>query len=165
MVFVRRGHRQGPKRGDLTGPNPTDRGKSGVKRSVITDAEGIPIGVVIAGANIHDKHLVEPTLDQVGIRGARGPRRPVNLCLDKGFDYKDTERSIRKRGITPHIRRRGEPPLIGCVRGRPRRWVVERTNSWHNNFRALKIRWEVKGCNHQALVFLACALITFNRLL
>lgn len=109
-------HREGAKRGDRTGRNPTDRGKSGVKRSVLTDAKGIPIGVVIAGANVHDKWLVESTLNAIGIRGPRGPRRPKHLCMDKGYDYRDTERSVRKRRIIPHIRRRGEPPLIGCVR-------------------------------------------------
>lgn len=164
MVFAGRGHGEGSKRGALTGPNPTDRGKSGVKRCLVTDAKGIPLGVVLAGANVHDKWLLEPTLDSVGIRSSRGPRRPKNLCLDKGFDYADTEKAVRRRGIIPHIRRRGEPPLLGCIRGKPRRWVVERTNSWHNNFRAIKIRWDVKAENHHALLLLACALITFNRL-
>lgn len=162
MVLVGLGHGQGLKRGDLTGPNPTDRGKKGVKRSIVTDAEGIPIGVAIAGANVHDKHLVEETLDAVAIRGPRGPRRPKHLCLDKGYDYHDTEQSVRARRIVPHIRRRGEAPLIGCVRGKPRRWVVERTNSWHNNFRALKIRYEIKGANYLALLELACAIIAFR---
>ena len=40
------------------------------------------------------------------------------------------------RGIKPHLRRRGEKRRK-CKRGRPRRWVVERANSWHNNFRVI----------------------------
>src|SRR5262245_2196289 len=72
------------------------------------------------------------------------------------------ERQVRKRGIVPHIRRRGEKPLIGCVRGRPRRWVVERTNGWHNRFRALLIRWETIPEHYEAMVHFACALITLR---
>ena len=53
-----------------------------------------------------------------------------------------------------------EPPLIGHVRGKPRRWVVERTNSWHNSFRGLRTRWERKVERYGALVELACAIIT-----
>jgi transposase len=128
----------------------------------LTDGRGVPIAVTITGANVHDKWMVAPTLDAVPIRGPRGPRRPRNLCLDKGYDYTDTERDVRRRRVKPHIRRRGEPPLIGCVRGRPRRWVVERTNSWHNNFRALRIRWERHGKYYLALVEIACALIAYR---
>ena len=112
------------------------------------------------GANIHDKWIVGATLDAALIYGSRGPRRPEHICLDKGYDYDDCEQEARERGVKPHIRRRGEPPLVGCVRGKPRRWVVERTNSWHNNFRGLRIRWERKAEHYGALVHLACAIIT-----
>jgi len=156
-------HREGAKRGDLTGPNPTDRGKRGVKRHVVTDGRGVPLGVQITGANVHDKWMAGPTLDAVAIRAPRGPRRPTNLCLDKGYDYADTEREVRRRGVTPHIRRRGESPLLGCVKGKPRRWVVERTNSWHNRFRALLVRWECKGANYLALVLLSSAIIALQQ--
>ena len=102
-------------------------------------------------------------LDAVVLRSSRGPRRPTNLCLDKGYDYADTEREVRDRRVVPHIRRRGEPPLVGCVRGKPRRWVVERTNSWHNGFRALLVRYERKATNYLALVHLASGLIAFQQ--
>ncbi|OQM29631.1 hypothetical protein DV38_12215 [Leptospira interrogans] len=38
----------------------------------------------------------------------------------------------QKRNIRSHIRKKSEKPLIGKYKGKPRRWVVERTNSWHN---------------------------------
>jgi len=38
-----------------TGANPTDRGKSGVKRSLLTDGAEIPLAIVIDGANHHDE--------------------------------------------------------------------------------------------------------------
>jgi transposase len=105
--------------------------------------------------------MVGATLDAVVLRASRGPRRPEHLCLDKGYDYADAEKAVRDRGIVPHIRRRGEPALVGCTRGKPRRWVVERTNAWHNRFRALLVRWERIGARYQGLVELACGLIAF----
>ena len=122
----------------------------------------MPIAALITGANVHDKWMVGATLDAVILRSSRGPRRPDNLCLDKGYDYADVEAEIRKRRITHHIRRRGESPLLGCVKGKPRRWVVERTNSWHNRFRALLVRWERKAANYLALLRLACGLIAYR---
>ncbi|VXC71108.1 hypothetical protein YERSI8AC_140003 [Enterobacterales bacterium 8AC] len=46
-----------------TGRNPTDRGKQGVKRSLLTDANGLPLSCVISAANVHDINLVKETLD------------------------------------------------------------------------------------------------------
>src|SRR5947207_1119124 len=37
--------------GAATGANPTDRGKLGTKRSLLTDGAGIPLALVIDGAN------------------------------------------------------------------------------------------------------------------
>ena len=54
-------------------------------------------------------------LDAVVLRAPRGPRRPEHLCLDKGYDYTDAEAAVRARRISPHIRRIGEQPLLGCV--------------------------------------------------
>jgi putative transposase len=128
----------------------------------LTDGRGVPLAVCITGANVHDKWMVADVLDAVVARASRGPRRPVNLCLDKGYDYADAEAAVRKRGIVPHIRRRGEA-LLGCVKGKPRRWVIERTNAWHNRFRTLLIRWERKAENYRALVCLACAIIALQQ--
>lgn len=150
-----------PKGGDSTGPNPTDRGKSGVKRHIVTDGRGVPLAAEITAANVHDKRAAVPTVDAIVMRTARGPRRPKNLCLDKGYDFDDVEREFRLRGIRPHIRRRGEEHR-SCRRGRARRWVVERTNAWHNRFRGLLIRWERKGTNYLGLLHLACAMIALR---
>jgi hypothetical protein len=117
---------------------------------------------VLSAANVHDKWMLAPTLDAVPLRRGRAPIRPTHLCLDKGYDYRDTERDVIERKIKPHIRRQGEAPLIGCVRGKPRRWVVERTNSWHNRYRALLVRWERKAANYLALVLLASAIMTLR---
>ncbi len=134
-----------------------------MKRHVLTDARGVPLALQITGANVHDKWLVGQTLDAVPLRRGRGVRRPVHLCLDKGYDYLEPEAEARQRRVIPHIRRCREPPLLGCVRGKPRRWVVERTNSWHNRFRGLLVRWERKGRNYLALLLLGSALIALQQ--
>ena len=134
-----------------------------MKRHVLTDERGVPLSVLITGANVHDKWLPGPVLDAVVVRAARGPRRPKHLCLDKGYDFVDTEAAVRERGIVPHIRRRGEQPLLGCVRGKPRRWVVERTGSWLNRFRGLLVRWERKAENYLAMCQLACGIIAYQQ--
>ena len=133
-----------------------------MKRHVLTDGRGVPLSVLITGANVHDKWLVANALDAVVLKSPRGPRRPRHLCLDKGYDYADSEAAVRSRGIIPHIRRRGETPMLGCVRGKPRRWVVERTNSWHNRFRGLLVRWERLSENYLAMLQLASALIAYQ---
>jgi IS5 family transposase len=120
------------------------------------------LAVTLTGANVHDKWMVGATVDALVLRAPRGPRRPKHLCLDKGYDYADSEHEVRRRGIVPHIRRRGEKRMVGCIHGKPRRWVVERTNAWHNQFRGLLIRWERIADNYLALVQIACALIAFN---
>lgn len=134
-----------------------------MKRHVLVDGRGIPLALTLSGANMHDKWMLAPTLDAVPLRAGPWPRRPQHCCLDKGYAFRDCEASLRQRHIEPHIRQKGEPALLGCVRGRPRRWVIERTNSWHNRFRALLVRWEVKSRNYLALVQLASALICFEQ--
>lgn len=134
-----------------------------MKRHIVTDGRGVPLAAVISAANAHDKWFAGPALDAVVLRRGRRPCRPKHLCLDKGYDYEDTEYEVWKRGVFPHIRRRGEKPLLGMVRGKARRWVVERTNSWHNRCRGLLVRWERKAANYLAMLHLACGLIAFKQ--
>ena len=81
------GQRAGQKGGELTGPNPTDRGKLGTKYHLLVTADGLPLAVAVTGANRHDSMLVEPILD--GLAPVKGPgpgrprRRPVKLHADK----------------------------------------------------------------------------------
>lgn len=130
---------------------------------MLTDGRGVPISVLLSAANLHDKWSLAGTLDAVVLKAGRGVRRPRHCCLDKGYAFRDCNAIVRQRGITPHIRQKGERPLTGRVHGKPRRWVVERTNSWHNRFRGLLIRWERKAPNYLALVYLASALIAHQQ--
>ena len=65
MAIGRLRHGQGTFGGDAIGPNPTDRGKAGSKRSVLVEADGGPLSVVVAGANVHDTKLLEQTLENI----------------------------------------------------------------------------------------------------
>lgn len=147
--------------GEKTGPNPTDRGKRGVKRSVLTDGRGVPIGVAIAGANVNDHLLMAETLDAVPVARPKPTRRaPQHLCLDKGYDYAAPRALAEERGFTLHLRRRGEEIQAKRHRGaKARRWVVERAHAWLNRFRAILIRWPRKPQNYKALVHFACGII------
>ena len=107
--------------------------------------------MAIAGANAHDKTLVEATLRSFAVRRPR-PKpggRKQHFCADKGYDYADTRELLCRWAYTPHIRSRGEEArdLRSDPRRRARRWVVERSHSWINRFRRLLIRWEKKADN------------------
>lgn len=83
--------------GKATGPNPTDRGKSGSKRSVLTDGNGIPLAIVVAAANRHDMKLFEQTLEaQQMVPADLDEDELRHLCLDRGYDYQEI-RAILKR--------------------------------------------------------------------
>ena len=151
-----------PLGGHGTGANPTDRGKKGTKRSVLTDGNGIPLSIVVDGANRHDKMLVKGTLDAIVIQ--RPSHKIVqNICMDKGYDFPDIRELVKEYGYTAHIKSRGEENIRIQMPGfRARRWVVERTHSWLNRFRRLLVRWEKKIENYLAMLYLACAWITFR---
>jgi putative transposase len=98
-----------PLGGEKTGRNPTDRGKRGVKRSVLTDGRGVPLGAAIDGANRNDHKLMRPTLETIPVERPRPTRqRPQHLCLDKGFDYDEPRALAEAFGFTLHLRARGE---------------------------------------------------------
>ena len=79
----------------------------GTKRSILTDEKGLPLSVVLSGANTHDIKLLEATLDKIVIpRPAVCDQHPQNLCLDAG--YTGSAQSVEVRQYTAHIRPRGE---------------------------------------------------------
>lgn len=127
-----------PLGGEKTGPNPTDRSKSGVKRSVRAFGHGVPIGLTVEGANRTEMKLVRRTLESIVI----DPPKPTEeqqprMCLDKGYDYGEVRDTLGEFGFTAHIHKRGEEAkAIKKEAGfKARRWVVERVHSWMNCFR------------------------------
>jgi putative transposase len=151
-----------------TGANPTDRGKKGVKRSILTDGAGIPLAIVIDGANRHDMKLLCATLAGIVIaRPEPTQAQPQHLCLDAGYDYPANREEAEMHHYLPHIRDRGQEQQekITTPGFRARRWVVERTHSWLNRSRRILVRWEKKAENYLAFLHLACAQLIFAKLL
>jgi hypothetical protein len=109
--------------GDHAGRSPVDRGKQGRKRSTVTEASGIPLGTVAAGANRHDAPLLGPTLDTLDRLGPL-PAQP-RVHLDRGYDSARTRKELAGRGMTGQIAEQGKPAPIQASR----RWPVERTQS------------------------------------
>lgn len=149
-----------------TGANPTDRGKRGVKRSLLTDGAGIPLAIVIDGANCHDVKLLCATLDGIIIaRPEPTEEQPQHLCLDAGYAGAPARQEVESHHYQPHIRSRGQEKegKIFVPGYRARRWVVERTHSWLNRSRRLLVRWEKKSENYLAFLHLACAQLIFAK--
>jgi putative transposase len=150
----------------LIGANPTDRGKNGTKKSLLVEAAGGPLAVVIAPANRHETKLLAATLEAIVVeRPAPSEEQPQHLCLDKGYDNPSGEAAVAEHNYVGHIRRIGEEKLDaqGEKRHPARRWVVERTFAWLSKCRALLVRYDKKSSNYLALLQLACALLWFRR--
>jgi putative transposase len=139
-----------------------------VKRSLLVEAAGGPLAVVIAGANVHDTKLLARTLAAVVVeRPQPTPERPQHLCLDLGYDNPTGAAAVATHHYVPHLRRIGREKLdlaTGEKRFPARRWVVERTLAWLSKCRALLIRYDKRAANFLALLKLACALLWFRRL-
>jgi putative transposase len=155
-----------PLGGEKIGSNPTDRGKGGVKRSWLTEAHGIPLAIVMAGANRQDMKLVKPILEDLPLSRPlpTAALLPQGLCLDKRYDYGEVRALVAEFGFTAHIRSRGEEAsqIKREASFRARRWVVERTHSWMNRFRQILVRWEKLAKTYLAFLHLACAIITWR---
>ena len=129
-----------PEGGEDTGPNPTDRSKSGSKHHVLTDAQGIPLNVTVTAANVNDVtealHVLT-TMPSVG--GKPGPKRqhPDRLQGDRGYDSEPLRTILRWLGITPVLAKRDTEHGSGLG---VKRWFVERTNSWLHAFGRLRRR-------------------------
>jgi len=126
--------------GERSGRSPVDRGKRGIKRSVVVDAEGIPLGSVSAPANRHDSPLLGETLDSVEEFLGALPE-PVRVHLDRGYDSELTRKRLAERDLIGVISERGKPSPLATTN----RWVVERTNSWQNAHKKLVWCTERKG--------------------
>jgi transposase len=154
-----------PMGGEGTGPNPTDRGKSGWKWSLLTDRGGIPVGWAIDGAHRHDVMLVAPTLAAVATRGLLG--EIGTLHLDRGYDCARVQTDCAERNLGDVVCAKRRRPGHGHVkRSVPlgMRWPVERTNSWLSNFGQLRRNTDRFTCQRLAQLALAIVLIVTVKL-
>ena len=145
--------------GHKAGRSPVDRGKRGIKRSVVVDAEGIPLGVVSAPANRHDSPLLAPTLEALEALGL--PPEPVSVYLDRGYDSSLTRRLLQERGLVGEISEKGKPDPLRVTK----RWVVERTNSWSNAHKKLVWCTEREGRVVDFWIAFSNAIIIVGRLI
>ena len=123
--------------GQTAGPSPVDRRKQGLKRSVAVEADGMPLAAVPAPANHRDDGLLAATLDAATITAAAVgplPDQPM-VHLDAGYDYQPCRQVVAARAMAAQIATRGVPAPIQVGR----RWVIERTHAWGNQYG--KLRW------------------------
>lgn len=156
-----------PLGGAATGKNPTDRAKSGTKRSLLVEGRGLPLAIEVGPAQRHDVKLLAATLDGVVIDRPEPPEAaPPHLCLDKAYAGEPAQQTAEERGYTVHV-----PDKVNAKqkrrrtggRRKARRWVVEVTHSWLNRFRRLLVRWEKKKTNFLSMLYFACAIICWRK--
>ena len=124
-----------------------------------TETGGIPLAAVPAPANQRDDGLLAATLDAVTVIGPL-PKRPT-VHLDTGYDYQPCRAVLAGRGMAGQIATRGEPAPVQAGR----RWVIERTHAWANQYG--KLRWCTERRRLVVEFWLAPALavITLGRLI
>jgi hypothetical protein len=142
---------------------------------------------VISSASTHDIKLVTDIVDNTILkrprsspsksrRGTKRRRLIQHLCLDKGYNSAEEEQKLIKRDYVLHIpiknkkkKKKGkdseEIAIPNCKKYSPKRWVVERTNSWHNRFRKLFTRYEKKDENYLGLIQFSCCMIVYRKII
>ncbi len=138
----------------------------GSKRSVLTEGKGLPVAVVVSGANVHDVKLLAKTLDNLVVfRPLPDDESPQNLCLDAAYTGHEDE--VIARHYIPHICPRGKEKLE--LKRNPdfkaRRWVVEVTHSFVNRFRKLLVRFEKSDSSYLGLLEFAFAIIVWRNVI
>ena len=143
--------------GELTGPNPTDRGKIGTKYHVVVATDGLPLGAVPSAANVHDTRLFPHLLGLAQVVCAAIGR----LYADAAYDSADNRRLCAREGIQPHIREVGQPhgSGLGSIR-----CIVEHDCAWLLANKRLDRRQDRLGRVILALLNAACIFVIANRL-
>jgi putative transposase len=132
---------------------------------LLVEANGVPVGVAVEGANRNDFKMARATIESIPVaRPEPTAENPQGMCLDKGYDYDEVRELLVEFAFTAHIRARGEEAqALKTEAGyRARRWVVERTHSWLNRYRGVLIRWCKKPENFLANLHFAFALIAYR---
>ena len=132
---------------------------------MLVDGAGLPLAIVLTGANRHDVSQLEVLLDSIVIERPDIFKYPQHLCLDKGYAGEPALEVVVLRGFIPHIRGRGEEKneKIRHPEQKARRWVVEVSHSWMNRFRKLLVRYEKLTVSYLGLLMLACAFSAFRK--
>ena len=124
--------------GELTGPNPTDRGKRGSKYHIGTDGDGVPVACAVTAANVNDTLVFE----RLFLAAFAVTVRIRAVFADKGYDAEHHRDLCRRFGAKPYIHKRGRPRGSGLGK---RRWPVEHSNAWVLENRRLALRYDRLG--------------------
>jgi transposase len=143
--------------GDLTGPNPTDRGKRGTKYHLATTGDGVPVACAATAANVNDTVLFE----RLFLTAFAVMARIRTVFADKGYDAEDNRAICRDFGAEPCLSKRGRPRGSGLGK---RRWPVERSQAWLLENRRLALRYDRLGVIVQSLLQAACLFLVAGRL-
>jgi transposase len=130
-----------------------------MKRSLLVEGYGIPLGRVLAGANRHDSPLLAPTLDHLEDLGPLP--EAITVHLDAGYDSSKTRDTLAERNLIGEIAHKGDKAPIQAGQ----RWHVERTNAWHNGFNRLQRCYERSEIVIDAFFDLADTIITVRSLI
>lgn len=152
-------------RGGGDGVGVTKAGK-GVKIMVLVDARGLPVAVDTSSATPHESKLVQGLFDFMLTSVT-----PDRVVGDKAYDSDALDDMLAAQGtdlIAPH--RSSRRPENKTQDGRflrryRRRWTVERTISWFQNYRRLCIRWEKSTKLFQGFLHLSCSLLLLREVL
>lgn len=127
------------------------------------DGRGVPLSIVVTGANRHDSTQLELVLDEIII--ARPEDIDQHLCADKDYSGEPALKAIAARDYIPQVKQRGEEIQEKKVNPdyKARRWVVEVCHSWFNCFRKLLVRYEKLTDTYMDLLQMAAAIIAFRK--
>ncbi|MFT3790614.1 MAG: IS5 family transposase [Rudaea sp.] len=151
---------------ECVGKNPTDRGKKGSKRHLLVGGRGVPLSIVVTGANVHDVKEIDTVLAARMLkRTLPHHRRSAHLCADAGYRGQTALDTMERHGYIAHVvdRAKETEAKRRDPRKKARRWVVEVCHSWFNRFRKLLVRYEKLHRSFLALNHLAAATIAFRK--
>ena len=140
--------------------------KNGSKRHLLVDGLGVPLSLVVTGANVHDVTQIEAVLDAIVVkRPTPKQRRSKHLCADAGYRGEKAMKVILAHGYIAHVvsRKREAQQNKRNPKNKARRWVVEACHGWFNRFRKLLVRYEKLERSFLALNHLAAAIIAFRK--
>lgn len=130
---------------------------------LMVDGNGIPLSAFTLAANHAEVNTLETLVD---VRVC--DRMPDHILYDKAADADWVRERLVERGtelVCPHRKNRKKPPTQDGrkLRRYKRRWIVERSIAWLQNFRRLIVRHEYHAHLFDGFVQLACLLITLRR--
>ena len=129
---------------------------------MLVDGRGVPLSIVVTGANRHDVTQLKAVLENIVVKR---PESEQHLCADKGYQGKPTHLIILSEDYVPHVKQLNEEvqEKIDNPNYKPRRWVVEVSHSWFNRFRKILVRFEKLNERYEALLFMAASIIALRK--